>query len=132
MVISIKTLYHMIQHYQEVLRRNTASKKKITAVLLHGDAAFSGQGIVSELVELCDLPGYVKRGWRRGNNRLKYEHSTLIHDTFTLTHEVFTMKGRNIHTDTDIFRRYNTGGTIHIVVNNRIGFTTEPWMQRST
>ena len=99
MVISIKNLYHMIQHHQEVLRRNTASKKKITAVLLHGDAAFSGQGIVSELVELCDLPGYVKRGGEGEEGQQQIDilkHSTLTHDIFTLTHEVFTIKGRNI------------------------------------
>ncbi|KAJ3125995.1 2-oxoglutarate dehydrogenase E1 component [Nowakowskiella sp. JEL0407] len=54
------------------------------AVLLHGDAAFSGQGVVYETLGFSDLPSYT------------------------------------------------TGGTIHIVVNNQIGFTTDPRFSRST
>lgn len=54
------------------------------SVLLHGDAAFSGQGIVFETFHLSELP------------------------------------------------QYTTHGTIHIVVNNQIGFTTDPRMSRSS
>ncbi|PYT00718.1 MAG: multifunctional oxoglutarate decarboxylase/oxoglutarate dehydrogenase thiamine pyrophosphate-binding subunit/dihydrolipoyllysine-residue succinyltransferase subunit [Acidobacteria bacterium] len=50
--------------------------EKILPVLLHGDAAFAGQGIVMETLQLASLPGY------------------------------------------------RTGGTIHIVINNQVGFTT--------
>jgi len=53
-------------------------------VLMHGDAAFAGQGIVAETLNLANLQGY------------------------------------------------STGGTIHIVVNNQIGFTTTPAEARST
>jgi len=54
------------------------------SVLLHGDAAFSGQGVVFETMGLSDL-----------------------HD-------------------------YTTGGTVHIVVNNQVGFTTDPRSTRSS
>jgi 2-oxoglutarate dehydrogenase E1 component len=57
----------------------------VLPVLVHGDAAFAGQGVVSETLSLCKLPGY------------------------------------------------STGGTIHVVVNNQIGFTTShPQEARST
>ncbi len=57
---------------------------RILPVLLHGDAAFAGQGIVMETLQLANLRGY------------------------------------------------RTGGTIHIVINNQIGFTTTPEASRSS
>ena len=54
------------------------------ALLMHGDAAFAGQGVVYETMGMYNLPNY------------------------------------------------ETGGTIHIVVNNQIGFTTDPRFARST
>ncbi len=58
--------------------------RTILPLLIHGDAAFSGQGIVAETLNLSGLAGY------------------------------------------------STGGTIHIVVNNQIGFTANPAETRST
>ena len=57
---------------------------RVMPVLLHGDAAFAGQGIVMETLQLAELQGY------------------------------------------------RTGGTIHIVINNQIGFTTSPESSRSS
>lgn len=59
-------------------------QRKVMPILLHGDASFSGQGIVPESLELSDLPDY------------------------------------------------NVGGCIHIIINNQIGFTTEPRLARTS
>ncbi|MDP2085901.1 MAG: 2-oxoglutarate dehydrogenase E1 component [Gemmobacter sp.] len=59
-------------------------RKQVLAVLLHGDAAFAGQGVVAEGFGLSGLRGH------------------------------------------------RTGGTIHIIVNNQIGFTTAPHFSRSS
>jgi 2-oxoglutarate decarboxylase len=62
----------------------TQDVRKAAPILIHGDAAFIGQGIVSEVFNLQSLPGY------------------------------------------------QTGGTIHIIANNQVGFTTDPRDSRST
>jgi 2-oxoglutarate dehydrogenase E1 component len=65
--------------------RNGAHDPSVAlAVLLHGDAAFAGQGVVAETFNLHDLDGY------------------------------------------------STGGTLHLITNNQIGFTTDPNEGRST
>ena len=61
-----------------------SERKKVIPVLMHGDAAFAGQGIVAECFAMSGLPGH------------------------------------------------NIGGTIHIIVNNQIGFTTAPRFARSS
>ncbi|KAG7664748.1 KGD1 [[Candida] subhashii] len=69
-----------IQQY----KNDVGEFKKAMPVLLHGDAAFAGQGVVYETMGFANLPAY------------------------------------------------STGGTIHVIVNNQIGFTTDPRFSRST
>ena len=64
-------------------QRQDQDRKKVMALLMHGDAAFAGQGLVPETLDLSELKGY------------------------------------------------RIGGTIHFVVNNQIGFTTNPINSRS-
>ena len=65
-------------------QRGDRDRKKVMSILMHGDAAFAGQGLVTETLGLSELDGY------------------------------------------------KTGGTMHVIVNNQIGFTTRPSDSRSS
>ena len=65
-------------------QRNDKEMKKVLGLLIHGDAAFAGQGILAETFDFAEL------------------------------------------------RSYKTGGTLHIIINNQIGFTTSPAYSRSS
>ena len=64
--------------------KNDSARSKVIPVLIHGDAAFAGQGICYETLQLS------------------------------------------------LTKAYDTGGTIHFVINNQVGFTTDPADARST
>src|SRR4029079_167194 len=65
-------------------RRSDEAHSRVVPILIHGESAFTGQGIVPETLSLSVLPGY------------------------------------------------RTGGTIHVIVNNQIGFTATPRQTRFT
>jgi 2-oxoglutarate dehydrogenase E1 component len=68
----------------EQTARGDSAGARVLPVLLHGDAAFAGQGIIAECFSFSGLPGY------------------------------------------------GTGGTVHFVINNQVGFTTSPQFGRSS
>lgn len=71
-------------HARQFQLADEEERRHVIPLLMHGDAALSGQGVVYETLQMIKLPGF------------------------------------------------ETGGTLHIVINNQIGFTTSPEQGRST
>ncbi|MEJ0063604.1 MAG: 2-oxoglutarate dehydrogenase E1 component [Alphaproteobacteria bacterium] len=71
------------QQYSGSHRTSDDARDQVVALLIHGDAAFAGQGVIAETLMLSELLGY------------------------------------------------RTGGTLHFVINNQVGFTTSPQYARS-
>lgn len=80
---SVNPVVEGIVRARQVFKED-GNKKRVIPLLLHGDSAFAGQGVVAETLNMSQLPGY------------------------------------------------STGGTIHIIINNQIGYTTLPEHARST
>lgn len=81
---SVDAVVEGLTRAKQFLQQDEEERRKIIPILIHGDAALSGQGVVYETLQFSRLPGYA------------------------------------------------TGGTLHIVINNQIGFTTLPRDGRST
>ena len=83
----LESVYPVVEgqtHAKQFLLEDESNRNRIIPLLMHGDAALSGQGVVYETIQMRKLEGF------------------------------------------------ETGGTLHIVINNQIGFTTSPKEGRST
>lgn len=81
---AVNSVVEGITRARQNVRGDSHERTKVVPILIHGDAAFAGQGVVAETLNMSQLEGY------------------------------------------------RTGGTIHLVVNNQIGFTTLPADARSS
>ncbi|MEI6713350.1 MAG: 2-oxoglutarate dehydrogenase E1 component [Verrucomicrobiota bacterium] len=81
---AVNSVVEGIARARQRVRGDIETRTKVVPILIHGDAAFAGQGVVAETLNMSQLEGY------------------------------------------------RTGGTLHFVVNNQIGFTTSPADARSS
>lgn len=73
-----------IARAKQRIHKDTVKRSKVVPILIHGDAAFTGQGVVAETLQMSQLKGY------------------------------------------------SVGGTVHIIIDNQVGFTADPEDTRST